>query len=371
MNKRNLKDLEWREINNVVAEDMKKSYAIAGESESLLANSARPFKVEKYKKSTGLINLHSWDPGLTLYSNNILNTFSTELDYVYNESENSHAAGWNASYGGWFPVINGGLEYTFNREVRRPSRTLTFNTWEARIGYNIPLNLTKGKTLKSLNFGSNYVYNQTVPTGSTKEVASNTSSHYLHHFAGWAQQLQKARQHIYPKLGYAASVAYRHRLDQTGYQANVQTALYLPALFTNHSIVLTGSYQQTDTGALYFSNRFSLARGYPDYYYSRMWNGGFNYHMPLVYPDWGVASIVYFLRIRSNLYFDYSRLYSNDKVVADALRSTGAEIYFDTKWWNQLPVTFGVRYSYLLDREGAQGNRNRFEVIVPIDLASF
>ena len=119
LRKRNLKDLSWEEMDNVVEGSANDKYAIAGERESLLTNSVRDYKVEKYKKSTGLINLHSWDPGLTLYSNNILNTFSTELDYEYNESENSHTAGWSASYGGWFPVINGGLEYTFNREVVR------------------------------------------------------------------------------------------------------------------------------------------------------------------------------------------------------------------------------------------------------------
>lgn len=367
LQKRALKELLWREVEAITG-DEKTLYAIADVKENVLATAVRQFPVEKYRKSTGLINIHSWDPSLTLYSNNILNTFSTELEYAYNESENSHTAGWNASYGGWFPVINAGVEYTFNREVEQPTRTLTFNTWEALLGYNIPLNFTKGKTLKSLNFGSNYVYNQTVPTGPTKAVANAVSSSYLHHFVGWAQQMQRARQHIYPKLGYATSVAYRHRLGEAGYQANGNSAFYLPSFFANHSLVLTGSFQQIDTGALFFSNRFTLARGYTDYYYSRMWNAGFNYHMPLLYPDWGAASIVYFMRVRSNLYFDYSTVYSKDKTKSAALRSTGAEIYFDTKWWNQLPVSFGVRYSYLLDKEFAEGNRNRFEFIVPIDL---
>jgi hypothetical protein len=31
--------------------------------------------------------------------------------------------------------------------------------------------------------------------------------------------------------------------------------------------------------------------------------------------------------------------------------SVGGEIYFDTKWWNQYPLSFGFRYSYLLDNE--------------------
>jgi hypothetical protein len=48
-------------------------------------------------------------------------------------------------------------------------------------------------------------------------------------------------------------------------------------------------------------------------------------------------------------------------------RSTGAEIYFDTKVWNALPVSFGVRYAYLLDTDlNNPGVKNRWEFIIPI-----
>jgi hypothetical protein len=46
----------------------------------------------------------------------------------------------------------------------------------------------------------------------------------------------------------------------------------------------------------------------------------------------------------------------------------GTELFFDTKWWNQLPITIGVRYSYLLDARFAGANRHVFEFAVPIDL---
>jgi hypothetical protein len=102
-----------------------------------------------------------------------------------------------------------------------------------------------------------------------------------------------------------------------------------------------------------------------------MWNGGFNYHMPLVYPDWGFANLVYLMRLRSNFFFDYTQVRSRQGRTA-GLRSTGAELYFDTKWWNQLPVSFGVRYSYLLDLSFAPDNRrHRFEVVVPVNLIPF
>jgi hypothetical protein len=93
--------------------------------------------------------------------------------------------------------------------------------------------------------------------------------------------------------------------------------------------------------------------------------------MPLVYPDWGFANLVYLMRLRSAFFFDYSQVRSRLGQTT-SLRSTGAELYFDTKWWNQLPVSFGVRYSYLLDAQLAPSNRrHRFEFIIPIDLIPF
>jgi hypothetical protein len=42
-------------------------------------------------------------------------------------------------------------------------------------------------------------------------------------------------------------------------------------------------------------------------------------------------------------------------------------LFFDTKWFNQASISFGVRYSRLLDRDLFGGNgRNRFELVLPV-----
>jgi hypothetical protein len=178
-----------------------------------------------------------------------------------------------------------------------------------RGGYYIPLDFSGDKTYKNLTFGSNYVFSQQMPVGNTKDILSTFGSSYLHHWLNWSQRLPRAVQNIFPKFGYAINNSYRHRLDENGYQAITKEELYHPS-FGNHSNVLSGSFQQVDTSNILFSNKFSLSRGYPDYYYSRMWRTSANYHLPLAYPDWGFGGIVYFLRVRSNLFYDFSRVYS-------------------------------------------------------------
>jgi hypothetical protein len=99
---------------------------------------------------------------------------------------------------------------------------------------------------------------------------------------------------------------------------------------------------------------------------------GINYHLPLLYPDAGVANILYLSRIRGNLFYDDTHVndfFANARRFVANFRSTGAEIFFDTKWWNEAEVSFGLRYSHLLDEDLFGGiSRNRWELILPVNL---
>ena len=362
--------ISWKEVS------LPYPVADATSSSNLLNDVSRKFPESRYKQGLHLFNFHSWLPQysdpeftLSLFSDNVVNTFTNEIYYRYNQNETSHAVGFNSSYAAWFPVINGGAEYIWNRTFKDTTGTVDYNQTEVRLGYNIPLNFTKGKMYKFLNFGSDYVLNTTWLANGSKDSSRITNS-YLRHFVSIAHYLPTARQHIYPKFGYTLSGSYRHLLNIDGFQFIGNTQMFLPS-FGNHSIVLTGSWQETDTNNIVFSNRFANSRGYDEYYFSRMWKVGMNYHFPIAYPDFGFANIYYLQRLRGNLFFDFTKVYSKNKGANRNLRSAGAELYFDSKLWNELPVSFGVRGSYLLD-DGFSSNDKKgkiwFEFILPLDL---
>ncbi len=344
---------------------------------NVLGQNGREFQETEYKKSAGLFNLHSWRPNYTdpeitysLYSDNVLNTFSNELFYRYNLNESSHGVGFNTFYGGLFPVLNAGIQYTFDRTIETTSKTYTLNQMEARIGYTIPLNLTSGKMYKNLNFGTNYVYSQLKPSEEFRNEINGRTANYLSHFISYVQQLPKAVQHIFPKFAYTLNLQHRHLLNGSDKQTLAGVSLYLPSI-RNHSIVLAANIQETDTANLTFSNRFANSRGYNDFYFSRMWRLTGNYHMPLIYPDIGISGVIYFLRLRTNAFYDYSRVYSNDKTRYRNQRSVGGELFFDTKIFNSLEASIGVRLSHILDddfsRTRPKGS-NVFEIILPLNL---
>jgi hypothetical protein len=52
-----------------------------------------------------------------------------------------------------------------------------------------------------------------------------------------------------------------------------------------------------------------------------------------------------------------------------SFRTAGVELFFDTKWWNQQDVSFGIRYSRLLDYQTLRLNQpNQWEFILPLSL---
>jgi hypothetical protein len=337
----------------------------------------RNFLVSKYKKGTRLFNFHSWRPyyedpifTYTLYGQNVLNTLQTELYYLYNQNENTNAVGFSSIYGAWFPYVSAGAEYTFKRTDTLNNLTRQWNQLDTRIGLNIPLNLTGGRFLRSVNFGSSYVFRFENNTGPTKDLFAENNFGYLSHFFNYSQQVQMARQHIFPRLGFNSSLQYRHAVSKyDSYQFLGLANVYLPGFISNHSIVLNGAFQQRDTFRILFSNRFPYSRGYNEAYLSRMWKIGVNYHFPLWIPDWGFGNILYIQRIRANAFYDLTRVYSRNKLVTADQRSVGAEFYFDTNWWNQYPLTFGFRISRRLDDDLVTGNRGTFyEFILPVSI---
>jgi hypothetical protein len=353
----------------------------ASEVDLMVDVNATTDPITDYKKAEGLFRIHSWRPfyeqpewSFSLYGQNLLNTMVSSYEYLYNENEGSHRVGVNLAYGGLYPWITGGTNYTIDRTYKDSSRLIRWNEWTGNVGLRLPLNFTAGKLYKQLDLSTR------IHGVSLDYDAKNTVSFkdrfisYLQHQLSWSTQTQQAVQHIYPKFAIVTRLQSRMAIGKTSAnQLFWGSQLYLPGVGRNHSLVLGFNYQMRDTLRQYsFSNGFAMARGYDAVDYPRMWRTSFNYHMPLLYPDVGIGNIVYFLRARSNFFYDDMHLKSLRTGKIINLRSAGTEIYFDTKWWNQQNVTFGLRYSRLLDTKLFVNppNPNRWEFIMPIDLLS-
>lgn len=334
------------------------------------------YPVTKYRKLSHPFNFHSWRPfyddphySFTVYGNNVLNTARTNLSYVFNENEKSHAVGGSIVYGGLFPHITVGSTFTFNRQDSVLQKLRQWNQWDSYAGMSIPLSWASGRTTKTLVLGTNYVYRSEQNKGLFKDTVSRHYG-YLYHFLNWGQQVQKARQDIFPRFGYQVQFQYRHTTSfYTAWQLLSRASVYLPGFFPANHIILTGASQQAGTGHRVFANNFPYSRGYTPLYANQLVAATLNYHCPLFYPDWGFGNLFYLQRVRTNFFYDYTKIHATTIKIVRELQSAGAELFFDTKWWNSFPVTFGVRGGFFIRNPLPQPkNKFFFEWVLPVNL---
>ncbi len=346
------------------------------QSNSLIQNiGERNFAVTKYSKATHLFNFHSYNPyfsdpeySFILYGENVLNTFQSQLYYTYNRNEHFSRVGYTAIYGGWYVQPFFDVNETWNRTVTlNADTTLHWNETKLAAGLQLPLDFTGGKMYRNLTASASYNYSNAMWTGLAKQFLNNSGFGYVQLQLNYSQYIQQALQHINPHFGQ--SILLQYRTGSTAHQLLANGYFYFPGLSKTHSTVINIAYQQRDTsGKYYYDNDFPFSRGYSAVDYPRLYKAAINYNFPLAYPDRGFDNVVYFLRIRANLFYDYTQAKSLRTGNKYIFTSTGAEIFFDTKWWNEQPVSFGIRYSRLLNADIEGRNANQWQIVLPLNL---
>lgn len=335
------------------------------------------YKVKKYAQLHGLFHVHSWVPSfddpeysLTAYSDNILNTMTASASYTYNRNEQSSEISADLLSGALFPYLSTGAAYTFNRSLYvNDTIQLYWREADWHAGVSLPLTFSRGLYGRGLTLGATYTYKQRIREARSKYVFRDQEFQYVTTYLSFVNQRIKARQQINSPFAQSLYLEYRTSVNNVpAHQFLGRFDLYLPGLAPTHSLVLQSAFQQRDTMLRYsFTDNFSYARGYNEPFYEHIYKLGANYHFPIVYPDWGFAHILYFMRIRGNVFYDYSSAYNFRTKRDYRFASTGGEVYFDTKIGNELPFTFGLRYSHLLDPDPQDpGRKDYFQVILPL-----
>jgi hypothetical protein len=340
-----------------------------------------PLAITKYNKAYHLFNFHSLIPSfddpnytISLEGENVLNTLQSSLTFNYNRDEGYKEFGFGAVYGALFPYLIGSVNYTVDRKGYYQGSNVYWNEMELRAGARIPLTFTNGTHITGLSFGSDVIYNSTSFQSAYRSLFNDRSYTYSNNTITFSNRIGQPKQNIYPRFGQSLTLNYKFNL--TGSTANQFLAsgtFYLPGFLTNHNFVVNTAFQQRNKNSVIsFSNNFPYSRGYTAENLYQLEKVGVNYHFPIAYPDAGLANAIYITRLRGNLFYDYTHakdFFTNGNTFKANFRTVGAELYFDTSWFNQVPITFGVRYSHLLDDDlfGGYG-RNRIELIVPLTL---
>jgi len=380
----NKKRLQWALIDPIEARGALPDFGIGAlkrdSSTDLLARvKDDSLPITKYHKSYHLFNFHSLIPNfvdpnyaLSLQGENVLNTMQSELLFNYNRDEGYKEFGFDATYGAWFPYLSGGVDYYLDRRGYYRGGNIYWDETDVYGGLELPLNFSEGKTFTYLQAGTNINYSSVAFQQTNGNAFTNESYTYLDYYINFSNTIQQAKQNIYPRLGESIMLDYKSSLTGNPSQQFLANSLfYFPGLGINNNLVINLAHQQKNKNdVIDYSNNFPFSRGYTAENLYNMNKLGADYAFPIAYPDAGFANFIYISRIRANAFFDYTYVndfYTNGAPFKDTFRSTGAEVYFDTMFFNEGAISFGFRYSYLIDPDYFGGTgRNRFEIIVPV-----
>jgi hypothetical protein len=362
---------EWKEISeisslfNPIYEQVSNQEKA---SETLTNFYPNVFSVKPYREFLHLFNLHSWlpayfnydelsldnppvFPGLTLLSQNTLNTSIATFGYEYRQGE--HYLHADYTYRGWFPVIhfsamNGG-PVTFYRPPNSALNSYDYRFLQMITQVYIPLNFTHNKMIRrvmpslSLQYSNNFFYYES-------ENQYRSGLQYITARLLAYQYLRPSLRDIEPRFGQVIDIQYLStpfEQEQLGAMLDTRLSLYLPGLLKHHSLLITGYNEiQFSGGNNYrYGNRIGLARGYASINADQVNRISADYFFPLYYPDIRLGSLIYIKRLRADLFYDYARI---DNSVISEYRSYGTELLTDFHLVRSMfPFAGGVRFIYL------------------------
>ncbi|HEY9197059.1 MAG TPA: hypothetical protein VIM77_12370, partial [Mucilaginibacter sp.] len=341
----------------------------------------KPLPVTNYSKLHGLFNFHSLIPtisdpnySLAIVGENVLNTFQSQISFNYNSNEGYKELSFDGVYGALFPYISAGVDYTLDRRGFTKGKYVYWNETQVHGGLQVPLNFSEGKHFTGLTFGSDLYFNNTSFQKAFTSQFADRSYTYLNNYLLFSTQTQRAKKNIYPMFAQSISINYKTAVAGTNAtQWLASGTFYFPGLIINHSLVINLAHQQkSKDNVISYSNDFPFSKGYTVQNLDVMNKAGVTYHFPIAYPDAGFGNLVYLLRLRGALFFDYTRAsavnyYSDGSNFKQNFRSAGMTLFFDTKFFNQNSISFGIRYSRLLDNDsfGYTGS-NRIELVLPV-----
>jgi hypothetical protein len=338
------------------------------------------YESKPYRKRTHLFRFHSWAPiyinpdeisnlsleqftddiglGVTLFSQNNLNTAFTRLGYKF--SNGFHSGHIAFTYKGWCPIIELNVDFNERKAIRRGVNTDGVRYLMENADY--PYLDAVARIYIPLNFSSNGWQRGLIPqiekhfTNDSYTANNSTPYHFQYLLASliWYDRLYMATQELYPRWGYMLRFSFMPSLfsgNHFGHQSFVQLTTYVPGLFTNHGLRLRGGYQWQNIKGKIFYLPLSLipsARGYNPVAAEKILAFNADYAFPLLYPDLSVSGLAYIKRIYINAFADHSCII--DPIVASNFNiSTGFDFMVDCHLLRfEFPIQMGLRCAFPL-----------------------
>ena len=317
---------------------------------------------EKYRPLLHSINFHTWgfdydDPVISLraLSTNVLNNVELAAGVNYNYDRDVYQPFGRLRVSALYPDVSLGVS-TARRSAVFEDELNTWREWNMSASLSVPLNYSRGLYRRRF-IPEAGILNTTLSGDLDLSFVSAFGSFTFIH------ERIKARKNLFTRNGQYLRVGITESIDDfQARELNVRTGLSLPGLGINHNTVLHADYLKNIEGADYKFLTGLQHRGLGVVPADEVWRLSANYHFPVLYPDWGFAGLIYFYRVRANLFYDYSRATVYEGGVNN-YHTSGVELVFDVNLVNSVETNFGIRYTYGVDTRTPV---NQFEFFLPV-----
>lgn len=323
------------------------------------------YEIKKYNKLSNLINLHSWNflhidanngsinPGVSILSQNKLGTMAAQVGIDYSYNTNALRYYGRIDYLGWYPAISIGADYGRRWTYEIEGSDTTYHYWNETnmdASIYIPLLYTSGTWSHNIQPQIGLQYKQ-IDGGDGLDFNYRNVKTSVYGIQ-YSAQSKSPYQNIFPRWGYAISMAYRQSIEMqaNGSMLLLGASLYFPGMFRHDGLRLMANYQDKTGDADFFTDWSAPARGYMGIAYKDLLTLRADYSTPLVYPDFNLSSLFYLKRIKLNLFYDYSILpdlpQNPNHPVNDYFWSYGADLSLDFHLLrSKFPFELGLRTS--------------------------
>ena len=319
-----------------------------------------------YSKLLNKINIHSWAPvgidiqnisaapGITLFSQNLLETTVISSGYLYNRNEKSSRVFMNLSDEGRYTAIDLKIDYGNRADTGRytdnetiPERWKEFNLSP---GIRVPLYWTRGPWIRKLSAALNINFkflkmDKEIPVEFEDDVVIAPGYTLLA-----SNELKTSYRDIYPRWSQEIQVDYNHTPFGTNQNSIFagQLTFDMPGFFAITDLGFTIGYQKKEAETYPFQDYIIFPRGYSEIIGEEISSYSAMYTLPLFYPDWRIKYFTYLKRVKASLFYDLAR--STDNLKTDFFSSAGIDLTFDFNLFNVIvPLEAGVRSAYLIE----------------------
>jgi hypothetical protein len=324
--------------------------------------SARERGSRKFNKMLNIFQPHSWLPidfyppaalsendlttrlGATVISQSLLSDAVSWLAYGWTRTGGSMLRG-GMTYSGLGPVLDvdfawgGAPQPVYGNPIPHELNLTRSRQLSVATRLSLPLSITSGAWRSSLTPSVEYYY----INGLILKLTSATSGKLtrgverLTYALGYSGQTRMAHSQFLPRWGVAARVSYVTNPTNRDYKDLWTASLsgWLPGISDIHSTRVRVGWQQA-VGKAEARPLFRVKDIFPrgamyNFPVSRWGSVSVDYQLPVWYPEGGIRGLLYFKRVRLNLFADYARWSDADLRGGawSALYSYGGDLTFD------------------------------------------